>query len=88
MSRFWRKKRKHFIGIRPEHLKISNETVLYDLSYSKDDTQTPFLKWASQYSEKYFDGFGMLIQQAAASFELWTGVLPQTKITKSDLLND
>ena len=69
-------------------LKISNETVLYDLSYSKDDTQTPFLKWASQYSEKYFDGFGMLIQQAAASFELWTGVAPQTKITKLDLLND
>ena len=23
-------------------LKISNETVLYDLSYSKDDTQSPF----------------------------------------------
>ena len=69
-------------------LKINNETVLYDLSYSKDDTLTPFLSWGSQHAEKFFDGFGMLIQQAAASFELWTGVAPATKLTKSDLLNE
>ena len=68
-------------------LKINNETVFYDLSYNKDDHKTPFLKWGSQHAEKNFDGFGMLIQQAAASFELWTGVAPETKITKSDLLN-
>ena len=69
-------------------LKINNETILYDLSYSKNNSHTPFLEWGSQYTEKYFDGFGMLIQQAAASFELWTGVAPETKITKLDLLND
>jgi len=69
-------------------LNITNETVLYDLSYDKNNFQTPFLKWGSQRSEKYFDGFGMLIHQAAASFELWTGVAPETKITKLDLLDD
>ena len=69
-------------------LKISNETILYDLSYSKNNTNTPFLEWGSQHTDKYFDGFGMLIQQAAASFELWTGVAPETKITKLDLVND
>ena len=69
-------------------LKLTNETVLYDLSYTKDENQTPFLKWGSQRSDKYFDGFGMLIHQAAASFELWTGVAPETKISKLDLVND
>ena len=69
-------------------LKINNETVLYDLSYSKDHNQTPFLKWGSQRSEKYFDGFGMLINQAAASFALWTGEEPETNITKLDLIDD
>ena len=69
-------------------LKINNETILYDLSYSKNNSQTPFLEWGSQYTDKCFDGFGMLIQQAAASFELWTGVAPKTKITKLDLLNE
>ena len=38
-----------------------------------------FLSWGSQHVEKFFDGFGMLIQQAAASLELWTGVAPATK---------
>ena len=69
-------------------LKINNETILYDLSYSKNNSHTPFLEWGRQYTDKYFDGFGMLIQQAAASFEIWTGVAPETKITKLDLLND
>ena len=69
-------------------LKLTNETVLYDLSYTKDENQTPFLKWGSQRSDKYFDGFGMLIHQAAASFELWTGVAPKTKISKLDLVYD
>jgi shikimate 5-dehydrogenase len=30
----------------------------------------------------------MLINQAAASFALWTGVEPETNITKLDLIND
>ena len=69
-------------------LKINNETILYDLSYSQNNSHTPFLEWGSQYTDRCFDGFGMLIQQAAASFKLWTGVAPETKITKLDLLND
>ena len=54
-------------------LNLSKKTFFYDLSYTKDNSKTPFLNWAIQYSDNYSDGFGMLINQAALSFELWTG---------------
>ena len=69
-------------------LRINHKTVLYDLNYSNDDRQTPFIEWGSQFSKNYFDGFGMLINQAAISFELWTGKMPDIKINKLDLKND
>ena len=69
-------------------LNVSSKTVFYDLSYSNNKEKTPFLEWASQYSDNYYDGFGMLINQAALSFEFWTGRKPDTKITKSDLFDD
>ena len=33
------------------------------------------------------DGFGMLIHQAALSFEMWTGIKPDTNITKDELFD-
>ena len=69
-------------------LNLSKETFFYDLSYTKDNSKTPFLNWAIQYSDNYSDGFGMLINQAALSYELWTGIMPGTTINKSDLIND
>jgi shikimate dehydrogenase len=69
-------------------LNINDRTVFYDLSYSNSEEKTPFLKWASQYSDNCYDGFGMLINQAALSFEHWTRSKPNTKITKADLFND
>jgi shikimate dehydrogenase len=68
--------------------KMDEMTVFYDLSYSNSEEQTPFLKWASQYSDNCYDGFGMLVNQAALSFYYWTGRWPDTKIIKSDLLDD
>jgi shikimate dehydrogenase len=38
----------------------------------------PFLAWASEAGARGRDGLGMLIEQAAAAFELWRGVRPET----------
>lgn len=49
----------------------------YDLVYAAQPT--PFIAWfADQGIRRVFDGFGMLIEQAAESFYLWRGVRPET----------
>ena len=64
---------------------MSEDTYIYDLSYSPEDT--PFLKLAkSRGIENYHDGIGMLINQAALSFEIWTGQKPNSGINKDELL--
>ena len=46
----------------------------YDLFYSLD-APTPFCAWAEQRgARECADGLGMLIEQAAAAFQLWRGV--------------
>jgi shikimate dehydrogenase len=37
-----------------------------------------FLDWAAAHNATGRDGLGMLVEQAAAAFELWRGVLPDT----------
>ena len=64
------------------------DTIFYDLSYSKTDSLTPFLKWASHYSDQCHNGIGMLINQAALSFELWTGIKPNTDISDNEIFNE
>ena len=49
----------------------------YDMMYSKE--LTPFLQWAKNHNAQVSDGLGMLIEQAAESFYLWRGVMPETK---------
>jgi len=40
---------------------------------------TVFMKWAlNQGAEKAADGLGMLVEQAAAGFEIWHGVKVKT----------
>ena len=60
-----------------EDIPVHKETIFYDLSYSNG--QTPFLEWASKFSNNGFDGKGMLVQQAALSFKLWFGFSPSTE---------
>ncbi|MEO0576524.1 MAG: NAD(P)-dependent oxidoreductase, partial [Pseudomonadota bacterium] len=52
-------------------------TVCYDLSYSL--STTPFVRWAKTMdAAKTRSGWGMLIEQAAESFRIWRGVMPDT----------
>lgn len=63
-------------GYLPESLKHEG-TCCYDMIYGK---QTAFLNWAAtQPAGHSADGLGMLVSQAAKSFELWFGVNIKTK---------
>lgn len=56
---------------------IGSNTVCYDLAYGK--AETPFVHWALENGcARALQGVGMLVEQAAESFELWRGVRPQT----------
>jgi shikimate dehydrogenase len=55
---------------------ISAKTLAYDMMYST--TETPFMRICREQGAVTTDGFGMLIEQAAESFYLWHGVMPQT----------
>jgi len=71
-----------------EDIFTTRDTIFYDLSYSKTNSLTPFLKWASHYSDQCHNGIGMLINQAALSFELWTGIKPNTDISENEIFNE
>jgi len=46
--------------------------------YGKD--KTPFLRWAEEHGAiKLIDGLGMLVGQAAVSFEIWRNVTPEVQ---------
>lgn len=52
-------------------------TFCYDMSYARGGTA--FLAWAKQHGcSRLAQGWGMLVEQAAESFELWRGVRPDT----------
>jgi len=56
---------------------IGQHTVCYDLAYKSEPTS--FLQWAEQHgAAKIIDGKGMLAEQAAISFHLWTNHQPDT----------
>lgn len=57
---------------------IGKHTLCYDLSYKLEPTA--FLQWAADSgAANCHDGKGMLVEQAANSFTLWTGKEPTTK---------
>jgi len=56
---------------------LGAETVCYDLSYSTHDT--PFVAWAKKHDCAHtYQGWGMLVEQAAEAFYIWRGVRPPT----------
>ncbi|MCP4000778.1 MAG: shikimate dehydrogenase [Gammaproteobacteria bacterium] len=63
---------------------LSPDTVCYDLSYSMRDT--PFISWAKQHGCKQaYQGWGMLVEQAAESFAIWRGLRPETAEVRARL---
>ena len=56
---------------------LGANTVCYDMAYGK--SETPFVRWALGHGcARALQGLGMLVEQAAESFELWWGVRPAT----------
>jgi shikimate dehydrogenase len=50
----------------------------YDMMYASEPTA--FVRWGRQHQAgKALDGLGMLVEQAAESFDLWRGVRPETE---------
>ena len=56
---------------------FSNCALAYDLAYSQADTQF-MIDAQNNGAQTVSDGWGMLVEQGAASFETWTGKLPKT----------
>lgn len=65
---------------------VGDNTAAYDLSYG--DAARPFVEWARQAGcTSACDGLGMLVETAAASFERWHGVRPDTEAAMHALPN-
>lgn len=63
---------------------VSDMTDAVDLNYG--NAAIPFLAWANAMGcRRRLDGLGMLVEQAAESFELWHGVRPQTDAILAEL---
>ena len=65
---------------------LTHSTFCYDMSYAK--AGTAFLQWArDKGAKRSAQGWGMLVEQAAESFELWRGVRPATAGVLTALLS-
>jgi shikimate dehydrogenase len=57
---------------------VGGQTICYDMAYGRG--HTPFTLWGkSLHAARTAKGWGMLVEQAAESFRLWRGVLPDTQ---------
>lgn len=65
---------------------VGAATTCYDMAYAS--TRTPFERWALERgSERAVQGWGMLVEQAAESFELWRNIRPDTAPVLASLLS-
>jgi len=55
---------------------FATDAVCYDLNYGAAHEELSL--WCSERGITCHDGLGMLVEQAAASFEIWTGYRPQS----------
>ena len=62
----------------PDDLPFPHQAMIYDLVY--DPRETKLVKDACAAGLSATTGLGMLIEQAALSFEIWTGCNPSRNI--------
>ena len=55
----------------PTSIVLPEKLMVADVIYQP--FETPFLKWAKEQGNQSINGLGMLLYQAAETFELWTG---------------
>jgi shikimate dehydrogenase len=67
----------------PADLPFPARAFVYDLVYNPADTE--FMRQADAAGCRVANGLGMLVQQGARSFELWTGRKPNTEIMAAAL---
>jgi len=65
---------------------FTSGSLCYDLNYGT--VAEPLRKQCEARAIEYRDGLGMLVEQAAISFELWTGVRPDTNAVLQGLRKD
>jgi len=66
---------------------VARRALCYDLSYGA--AAFSFLAWArAAQAGQAIDGLGMLIEQAAESFEIWHGVRPETDPVYAELRDE
>jgi shikimate dehydrogenase len=63
---------------------VGGHTVCYDMSYGR--AASAFVEWAEQRGcALAVQGLGMLVEQAAESFEIWRGMRPDTSMVLAAL---
>jgi shikimate dehydrogenase len=67
----------------PENTVLSERTIIYDLVYNPHETK--LVKDARAQGSSAITGLGMLIEQAALSFEIWTGCDPSREIMRASI---
>ena len=67
----------------PENTSLSKHTKIYDLVYNPHETK--LVKDARAQGLRATTGVGMLIEQAALSFEIWTGHNPPREIMRASI---
>lgn len=66
---------------------VGPDTLCYDFVYGHHGT--PFLRWAQEHGcQRLTPGWGMLVEQAAESFQVWRGVRPETQAVIAVLASD